>query len=296
MSDASVIASALYGTPSAPASTALTNAPAARDTASALYGDGKPAAPVAAPRAPAAAPVAAPAARARGVETADERLNRLDPHARVKPAAPAPLRRGREPEEDDDAPAAKPVGNAAYAARAAAATDADADEPTGDEAEQQADEQNDDQQNDDERIEYAPSDEALSYYGSTMRSLVSADVNRLGADPTAAEANAAEVAGIMEAFQVPPADADFIVETAIGAAANGVTPQKQQQWRQASRDALAIEYGPGSVSKAIALSRKLVAAHPAVRAYLHQTGLGDAPPVVRAVAAHAWRLAAEGKL
>ncbi len=143
--------------------------------------------------------------------------------------------------------------------------------------------------------EYAPSEAAKATYASTMRSLVESDVNRLGADPAEAEANATEVAGIFEEFAVNTSDAAYITEVAIAAAANGIDESQDARNHSAAMDVLRTDYGDNA-SRAMQLAQRLVAKHPSVRAYLADSGLGNHPKVVAVVAQQAWRLAAEGRL
>jgi hypothetical protein len=219
-------------------------------------------------------------------------------HAPRDPAAvklaTAMRQRGIEPEEEVGAPVPQKDGN-----------DEQADEQQNDE--QQNDEQADEGEgNDNERadehneqadeyVPYTPSDAALATYGSVMRDLIAADVQRLGADPAAAEANAAEVAGIMEAFAVTSGDADYIVQVAVAAAANGISDEQSQRNQAQAWDSLRTDYGDAA-QHAAQLAAQLVAQHPTVREYLAHTGLGNHPKIVAVVAQQAWRLHQQGKL
>ncbi len=277
-------ATALYGTPSTSATSALThNAPAAPaaargDAASALYGDGKPA--PAAPAAPAARAPAAPVARA--------------------PAAPAPAPinrgRGREPDAepaalaDPDADEAfnkkpKPHGNAAYAARAA-------ERAADDEQQEQQVEPKGDEQDDVPTL----TDDAKVNLAQVIRDVESVSVQRLGMSTADAAANAEHSAAWFDALGVTPNDASYITEVAVAAATQGISDEQDAVNHSAAMDALRTDFGPSNADRAVQLAQKLVAKHPSIRRYLAESGLGNHPKVVACVAQRAWQLAAEGKL
>jgi len=68
------------------------------------------------------------------------------------------------------------------------------------------------------------------------------------------------------------------------------------RWQSESRDVLAAEYGPAGAAQALADARLVVDSDPALTKYLNDSGLGNHPRVVAAVAARARELRKAGKL
>lgn len=66
-------------------------------------------------------------------------------------------------------------------------------------------------------------------------------------------------------------------------------------WQDAAHQALAQEFGPDNVGHVLQVARRYVAANPALHDYLHTTGLGNHPKVVKVVAAAARRAQNAGK-
>lgn len=66
-------------------------------------------------------------------------------------------------------------------------------------------------------------------------------------------------------------------------------------WQDEAHQALATEFGPDNVGHVLQTARRYVAANPALHDYLHSTGLGSHPKVVKVIAATARRALNAGK-
>jgi hypothetical protein len=136
---------------------------------------------------------------------------------------------------------------------------------------------------------------AESTYGSAMRTAKSELVERAGWDVGEAHASAAAAGELFYRHGVSSDDAQHVTEAAISAEVNGVTDEQMAEWRTRSYGALRADWG-ASADQMLADARALVKTDPRLHDYLHSTGLGNHPAVVRVIANRARQLRSQGKL
>lgn len=136
---------------------------------------------------------------------------------------------------------------------------------------------------------------SLSAYAPTARDIESAATERLGLTDQEAKASATEWASTFNKYGVTSDDAAHLAEVGIAALVHGVDDDKALAWRNQSQAVLTSEFG-ATAGEALEDAKRLVAADPALAAWLDQTGLGNHPKVVATIAKQARQLRNSGRL
>ncbi len=134
-----------------------------------------------------------------------------------------------------------------------------------------------------------------STYGSAMRTARSELADRAGFDLEVARADAEAAGRLFDQHGVTSDDAQHLTEIAVSATVNGVSEEQLTTWRAQAHDVLRAEFGE-TARTALEDAKALVASDPKLKSYLHTTGLGDHPQVVRVVANRARQLRLAGRL
>ena len=141
----------------------------------------------------------------------------------------------------------------------------------------------------------ADAEPILSTYAPVARDIESAATERLGLTPDEASASASEWGQTFHRYGVSSTEAAHLVEIGVAALVNGVDDAKATSWRSESTAALTSAFG-ANAGQALADAKALVAKDPTLAAWLEQTGLGDHPKVVAAVAQRARQMRNSGRL
>lgn len=131
-------------------------------------------------------------------------------------------------------------------------------------------------------------------YAATQRAMISASVEQLGLEPGEAQAASTEWAGRFRQAGIASDVATGLTSVATGVL-SGAIKVDPLAWKNAARAEMATEFG-ANADAALAAAREMVAADPPLQAWLQETGLGDHPRVVKAVARAAWAQWKAGKL
>lgn len=114
--------------------------------------------------------------------------------------------------------------------------------------------------------------------------------------PMEADKIANEWSGIFSEYQLNATESVQLADLGASVYVNPPSETTMADWEGQAKAALAQEYGPDGAGQALADAKALIARNPTLHKYLHKTGLGSHPNVVRIAAAKASALRSQGKL